>query len=275
MVWAILVIAVYFQLGIFLDTWQTFIYPEKRLWGEPYFPDWPNFLAFGLGLAAVISVSMLRLNMMGALCLLASVMTTSRMALVALVVLSVVWLRSVSKNHGNAAVLGIVLGLLIAIWIMLWDLAVALTGSLDTVAATGYFDRLFKLGDRSVIWMESAEIFAQNPLLGIGAIPLDESIGLSSSSIHNSYLEVTIRYGILGLVAWIFLFLPTAESLRNHKGLLSVFLFIAISAFFNNVLRHPHYLIMYGVLLALGSTITSGTRATAIRSGDRLRHQEQ
>ena len=271
---AILIIFAYIQLGIFSDTWQTFVYPEKRLWGEPYFPDWPNFLAFGLGLAAVIAVAVLRQNTIGALCLAASILTTSRMALVALVVVSIIWTRNIIRQHGILASLTILFSVLISIGLILWEYAVAVVDTFDVLYSSGYVDRLLKLGDRSTIWSRSFEIFAQHPLLGIGAVPLDETIGLPSSSIHNSYLEVTLRFGILGLVAWLFLFLPSFRSLKKHKGLIAVFLFIAVSAFFNNVLKHPHYLVLYGVLLAIGTMGSAVETESRRTSDDQTKHND-
>jgi len=271
---AALIVFTYLHLGLLSETWQTFIYPDKRLWGEPYFPDWPNFLAFGLGLAAIIAVSLLGLNSIGILCLTAAILTTSRMALVALAVLSVIWMRTIVREHGLFALFLLIGGALTTVSLILWDFAVALAEYYDAIVSTGYGDRLLKLGDRSAIWARSLEILNQHPLLGIGAVPLDESIGLPSSSIHNSYLEVTLRFGVLGLVTWFFLFLPSLRALQDNKGLIPVFLFVAISALFNNVLKHPHYLVMYGVLLAIGSS-SSVMRDTLRREqAERVRRKE-
>jgi len=251
LLWAMLVILAFFATGVYQDSWRVFVVPELRLWGEGLFPDWPNFLAFGLALSGLISLYVLRNHVVAHICLLAAVLTTSRMALLGVAIALVYYAVTAVRRHGLQVVLFLVLLVAFGVFFLLADRpAHTVAAFFDLWLNPAYLDRLTKIGDRQEIWEVSADLFADAPLLGIGSVPLDQGIGITSSSIHNSYLDVLLRFGLLGFVFWLLLVLPSPRLLSSAPFLIPLFVFFLVSALFNNVLRHPHYLFLYGVLLA-------------------------
>lgn len=249
-IWAVLVVFAWLSLGISAHGWRAFVYPELRLWGSAWFPDWPNFLAFGMGLAAILAACTLRMHVLSSLCLVGALLTTSRMAVLALALVGLHWVSCLLQRRRGPATLFAGSCLVAVVILANWSEVRLLWHQFNALLDSGLLARLVKFGDRAQIWSVSADFIARNPLLGIGALPLDEHIGLPSSSIHNSYLDVLVRTGILGLIAWLMLFFPSARSIAANKSLVYAFAFFALSAFFNNVLKHPHYMLVYGVLLA-------------------------
>lgn len=245
------IVVLFVVQGVYLQGSALFVVPELRLWGDGYFPDWPNFIGFGLGAAALMAVLWLRRIGLGALLATAAVLTTSRTPLIAVALLlaslPLVYARDwrlVSRVLAFCAVIGAAIVFAGWAWMTGWP---ASELSIDDQLAT----RLVKFGDRDGVWSRAFELMADN-WLGLGAVALDDSIGIPSSSIHNSYFDVLLRAGVLGLSAWLLAVLPYRWRSLGWRTWLLVAYFL-VASLFNNILKHPHYIMLFSVVAIAGT----------------------
>lgn len=213
--------------------------PELRLWGAPWFPDWPNFYAILLSVGFLLFLLHFRQPLAAAICLLAACLTTSRSVLLALVI-ALAWLAFTGERRlrlMRLAVLaiplvagGAVLGLLI----------------INSAHFQDFVERMSLLSDREDIWESSWRLFSGHPWFGVGGVMLDESVGHTGfASFHNSYGEILVRHGLVGFALWAFMLFAYAGRVRKSHGCTSILLFLLVSAVFQNTLRHPHLFMMF------------------------------
>ena len=223
----------------------SFLYmPELRLWGLGVFPDWPNFLAFGLGLGALVNGLLRSAHFSSAICLAAALATTSRTALIAVLVL--VLAKVARRRHlsvlGVAAVVG--LGLT-----MMGAVAVTLANPVLADIDPQVVERLAKTSDRARIWISALEMIADDPWLGIGPAQLNFDTGIAATSIHNSFFDIAIRFGLPALVLWLAWVLRVPHVTRSGGNRAWIAVYFLTSALVQNILRHPHYMMLYAALV--------------------------
>ncbi|QIL85384.1 O-antigen ligase family protein [Vibrio sp. HDW18] len=121
------------------------------------------------------------------------------------------------------------------------------------------------IGVRLDLWMHGVEIIAQNPLFGVGDSGLQASISKMTNPgaaiqphLHNQYLDLLARYGIVGTLV-IFLFcLALIFNLNNSafeyigNPLVNSMLMMLIFAGLTDVpLHHTHIIYLLTILCAL------------------------
>lgn len=233
--------------SIFYLPWSmgtlVFSVPHFRLWGAELFPDWPNFFAAMLSMAFIAAITLQRRWVIGLLCLAAAFLTTSRTIFLAVVVL-VGWYMLFGQKRYPAIGLAVVIGSLICAF----GIAILLATGMFT---SEFSARFFLISDRLTILSSSVNLIIEHPLTGVGGVVLDQRVGhLGAASFHNSYLEVAVRTGLLGLAIYLpLIFLPLVL-LRWSDTLIPLVLFVLAGSMFQNLLRHPHIAIVFSVLIA-------------------------
>lgn len=226
-----------------------FVYPMFRMWGEGYLPDWPNFIAFGLSLSFLLSYLVTRNKKIAMLNLVAAILTTSRIPILALMLL--IGMRFV-KRPIMAVAIGVIVVLLFFGLIQVMELM-----NYEIPEINQLIDRLGKTKDRENLFSYMFdELFLNNPLTGIGSVKMTIfNLNFNSSSYHNSYLEILVRYGSLTMIPYLFLIYPRNildfknDMIKSNYSYLVIASFVLFTAFFQNILKHPHYLMMYSVII--------------------------
>lgn len=226
------------------------IVPELRLWGTGIFPDWPNFYAIMLLCGFMGALLILKRPYVAALCLIAAVLTTSRMAIVG-VTIAFAW----------AIIAG---GRRVPRGLMLASAGAGAVTVAVLVLMSGYssdiIDRFILVSDRVAIFESAFEVLGQSPFLGVGGVLLDESVGHTGhASFHDTYLDVAVRQGLLGLSLFLALIVIGLSKLSIRSAVWPLLMLLLIGALFQNVLRHPHFAILFSAILfhiaqALGRT---------------------
>ena len=246
LMWSILVIAMAIYLRIDENGLLLFSVPEFRLWGADYFPDWPNYFAFLLSLAFLLNALLFKQTVPAILQLVAALLTTSRTPLIALgAFLTVLALRQVRKRPLRAMFVLVLFLLFVVVALPVLDLA---------STYSDFTDRLLVFEDREDIYSFGLDLVRESPGLGHGAILLDESIGFNGyPSFHNSYLDVAVRHGVVGLAIFIGLLVPPLRHVRRGGlAFVCIVSFVLIGSLFQNFLKQPHILMLYVVLAETG-----------------------
>lgn len=218
-----------------------FVIPDLRMWGAAYFPDWPNFLAASLTVAALWAWFLLGWRSFAVVTMLGAILTTSRTALLGLLIALLVDVITRLKRP-RAFVVAVVLVAVTGAWVFEYVSALP--------EAIYIRNRLLKSQDRELVVFAAVEIFKANPVTGIGPVALDESSGIPASSIHNSYLDILVRFGMLGFLPWLFLLRPPlGGDKRAFLAFGAAFLFFMVAALFNNIFKHPHLLLLFSAML--------------------------
>ncbi len=121
------------------------------------------------------------------------------------------------------------------------------------------------IGIRLDLWMHGVDIIAQNPLFGVGDSGLQDSISQMTNPgaaiqphLHNQYLDLLARYGIVGTLV-IFLFCLALVLNLNNSGfeyignpLVNSMLMMLIFAGLTDVpLHHTHLIYLLTILCGL------------------------
>jgi len=234
-----------------------FSVPDFRLWGNPYFPDWPNYLAFLLSVGFLLNTLLFRHPVFALIMLGAALLTTSRTPLLA-VALSIIPALFNSKVLVKVASLSVVL--LSALFLI--DLASSYMGDSEL------WSRLLIFEDRQEIFEYGLPLILDAPLLGHGSVLFDESIGFQGqASFHNTYLDVALRHGLVSLCLFLVLASPRLRDIRKGGApYASLVLFFLLGSFFQNFLKHPHIVLLYVVLLRAAPSFHG------LRKDGRVRH---
>lgn len=222
-----------------------FIYPALRDWAIHWLPDWPNYLAFLLGLAGILLTVRERHRWPAALCLSAAILTTSRTGMLAVAACGAVeaW-RMVHTRAGRwivgaACVAGV---LLVGPRVY----RIARTAAESPIVQ----QRLIRSDDRTALYRFSLGLVAKSPVFGIGAVLLDSSVGAPIASFHNGYLEQLVRGGGVGFLLWLVVMFPIRIWRRSSRASWLPIGYFAVAALFNTIYKDPHLFLIYSVLLA-------------------------
>ncbi|MCI8210385.1 hypothetical protein AUC61_12635 [Pseudomonas sp. S25] len=227
-----------YQVGLIM-----FSVADYRLWGANYFPDWPNYLAFMLGLGFLLGIFVERRFVLAAVCLIAAFMTTSRTPLFAL---GFALIFILFKMGWRARIISFLAGL-----VFLIISAVVLLPTADMGAE--FFVRLFLFSDRAEVYSSAWRLFEVSPYLGSGAVLLDERVGNhGAASFHNTYLDILVRQGFLGLIIFLALVFPNIRRARpEHVWMMgAIIMYFLVPSMFQNFLKHPHFVMIYSAILA-------------------------
>ena len=242
---AIGVVGLFVVTGQFRHGVDLFIFSDLRDWGRPWLPDWPNYLAFLLGLAGILLTVRERHRAAATLCILAAIATTSRTGMLAAVVCGGIWAWRMMRSRAGR-----------------WTLATAAVLVVAGVGPKAYRlisaaaesplvrQRLLRSDDRADLYRFSLGLVAKNPTLGVGAVLLDERIGAPVASFHNGYLEQLIRGGLVGFLVWLALMFPPRLWRASSRPVWIPIGYFAVCALFNTIYKDAHLFLIYSVLLA-------------------------
>lgn len=242
MLWAIAIVVMAVVLRIHQYGALLFSVPEYRLWGQAFFPDWPNFLAFLLAVAFMLNLLLFRKPLSAALLLFAALLTTSRTPLMAVVlsILALCFYRGSFRPRLFMVFAGAILIVTSVLLLLSFDFDKEL------------LDRMFIVEDRETIYSFALNLLRESPLLGHGAILLDESIGFDGfPSFHNSYLDVSVRHGLIALGVFLAVVIPGWKAIRTGGATyFAIVMFFLAGALVQNFLKHPHVIMIYIVILS-------------------------
>lgn len=235
-IYAILTLILLFYLQPYTTGVYMFLDSEARMWGDGLLPEWPN--VFAALLSVGIFLFWLRDDYKWLfLASLAAIVTTSRIALVALLIMG-----------GLELVRGIsITRVLVCLVVGVGALYLYSVISADVYWAEYLSNRLFKISDRFVILDSLMATFYEHPL-GIGNIPY-EVIGEGYVSYHSTFLKVLVRYGVLGFSLFLFILWPKNFFLKWDVRYFGFFCFLWIIGLFQDMLFHLHLAFLYSVLL--------------------------
>lgn len=218
-----------------------FIYDHYRNWAVDFIPDWPNLYCFNICVAGLLSLYVFKQRKLAFYFLFVALITTSRISLVYLsfVIALFVFELIKEKKYFQLSLLFIVIAFL--------GLKVMQFGNFE--GSNQLADRLNKTADRELVFSLLLQEFNENPVIGIGNVTVEDFLGFdaSVSSFHNTFLEVGVRYGAIGLI--IFLVLISPPHFRGDKSALLIILFFLICSLFQNILRHPHNVMIYSSII--------------------------
>ncbi|MFK7800616.1 MAG: O-antigen ligase family protein [Anaerolineae bacterium] len=227
-----------------------FISPTLRLWGDPWFPDWPNFFGSLLGIGFLLKVLLRKPWYWILISAAAILLTTSRTPLLAILIGLFFYGQTIYKKRGLLMALIFIFGSVATIlvylnWFWLGD---------TIVVSDQLQNRIFKFNDRQIIWTESLRLIQSRPILGHGSVQLS-TLSQYGYSFHNSYTEILIRHGIVAFVIWVAMLFPAKILKFRSSGYLHMVLYIALASMFNNLLKHPYFLMFLSVWIAHAADI--------------------
>ncbi len=237
-IYTVLVFVAFITLQPFVKYSNFFVNSEARMWAIDYLPEWPNVFCVFLVISFLINVA--RKNSLWALLnITAALLTTSRMALLGLLIFIVFYIVN-SKYHYKIAI-----GLFLTVLMSLFSYFL-----IENPFIQDYIEhRLFKTSDRSLIVDALLNVSSQYPL-GIGNIPFD-AIDSTYESYHSSFLKVAVRYGLPSLLVYIFLLWPYRFTHRFFNKVNMVFVFLFIVGMVQDMLFHMHFIYIFSALLLL------------------------
>ena len=250
---AVVVLAYFFYSGTYRDGLNAFIFAEGRMWGGAVLPAWPNVLCIELALGFLAFSFVPRRKYAMGLCLIAAILTTSRMAWLAIAICA---LHKASFKSA-ASILGVVF--MIACGSTAVAIVLSLTGVLsDSELLVLVLFRSGRVSDRQILFQHLIDLWLERPVFGWGAIDghfhADDELFAAQDfmSFHNSFLDVLVRGGILGFVMFAYLLMPWRRvdpGGSSNKARKTLMLYIVMAALFQNVFKHPGLSITYSVLL--------------------------
>ena len=244
------------------------------------FPD-PHMAAFYFGMTAFLSLSLIfnpqttkksRLwySVIGLSLLLATLLTFSRGAYLALIVAGIVGLviywkcLSISLKRVASAI------------VVMAALALILPGNPISDRLHSSFDQLDNsVAERALIWSQATQIIAEHPLLGVGlgnyAYHLEPAAHYRTPIYaHNTYLDIAVELGILPAVlfALLIIYSITTSLITNthhSRALALTLIFFATYALIDTPIFSPRVLPLLLVILAL-TTIQTKEEAEFVKT---------
>lgn len=211
---------------------------QMRMWGEGYLIEWPNVFCVFLVIGGFLFWIRKQYIWM-VLSFFAAVLTTSRMALLALALLIIyIILKNSSLKSFLYGLLVLVVGFSSYIFV-----------NSDEQFTEYVMSRLLKTEDRFLIYNDLVDTFSEN-FFGIGNVGFS-FINDMYVSYHSSFLKVLVRNGFIGLIAFVFIVMPKRPiaylSLKESIPLI----FLLGVGVVQDMLFHIHLIIVYSVLLGL------------------------
>ncbi len=225
---------------------ELFVYPNLRMWGSDLFPDWPNFLCFGLTLSFLLNSLVHKNFSHAALNLGAAVLTTSRLSIVGIVLgIGYLAMHVGMRRRMFPILFGAVL--------LIAGVMAIRTDAMEN--ADQIFQRLQKTQDREIVYEHLWRRFIDRPILGWGAVSArggDTEMAFQDDSVmsfHSSYLEILVRGGILSFIPYLYVIFPGNLWQYRRGPYTWLILLFLLCATVQNILKHPHYVMMFSALL--------------------------
>ncbi len=152
-----------------------------------------------------------------AICVLATVATVSRGGLVGLAVVSALLVYRL-RSVGGRLLIGMVIALLLAAAPSgYWNRM----GTIFSSSGTDYDER--GVATRVEVWQRGLDLFLRNPVTGVGIGQFENAAGALYGrnggwrAAHNSFIQIAVELGILGLVLFIGLLSTSIRSVRQTQ----------------------------------------------------------
>jgi hypothetical protein len=235
-VYVMLTFLAFVVLKPYLHGSAMFVSSTLRMWAEGYLIEWPN--VFCVFLCLGFYIRWIRGQKGWAfLTMTAALMTTSRIALAALVIyLLFTLLRS---RRAVKLLLTFILPLIL--------ITILTYLNANEEGAAYVENRLFKIGDRMHIFDLLYDIYVSNPF-GIGNVEFKD-IDTLYVSYHSSFLKVIVRYGFFGFLLFLFLIKPKAMMFNFKSKVNAPIVFLIFISIVQDMLFHMHLLIFYSAFL--------------------------
>jgi O-antigen ligase len=246
---SIYIVCMFFKLSAYKYGISIFVIPEYRMWGQNVIYDWPNFICmipiFGYFINYLRSE---KVSFSCVLCMMASIMTTSRVAIVAIVFFMIIW----GINNKKKIII-----LLTAFFFFLFEHILVLFSDKSISS------RLTKSNDREHLFTGLIAAWEENPILGWGAVKVSTVFpDTYYDSFHNSYLEVLVKGGAISLALYLLLFaaytfcLMGSTKFKNKTQRINSFIFLCFifsACLVQNYLKHPHVIILFSIFCLAGA----------------------
>lgn len=183
---------------------------------------------------------------------------------VAIIYLVITTIKPIWKYY-IASILSIILLLGVFYTIFQQEINARIVQTQNEIALIKQGNLTSSIGIRLDLWMHGVDIIAQNPLFGVGGSGLQDSISQMTNPgaaiqphLHNQYLDLLARYGIVGTLV-IFLFCLALVLNLNNSGfeyignpLVNSMLMMLIFAGLTDVpLHHTHLIYLLTILCGL------------------------
>lgn len=219
--------------GLFSNLIYTLV--KNRSWGEEYIPFYGNGLALVMSFCGML-IYFYRSKILGTLILLFALLTTSRIPILSI---SLIFIYEIVMAKTPVKIVLFVVFLVSSIFIIsVWDTRLVQLG-----------ERIAKTSDREEIYSIGFKVLNDYPLLGVGPI----HIGNKFDHLHNSYLDVSARHGILSLIPYLLIifFRPYVKmSLKDFV----ILIFIISVALFQIAFRHLNFAILISFWFIIRNT---------------------
>lgn len=105
--------------------------------------------------------------------------------------------------------------------------------------------------DRINRWIIALKTLNYSPLFGFGPGSYGgRAVSFENEEVHNTYLDLALNAGILGVIIFLLLLFDVFRSLGNNKFLKSGLLALCVCIVFNFYLRHPFFWVNIMILLS-------------------------
>lgn len=231
-VMSIAIIALFFYTGTYNNVIQ--MYSNNRMWGESYLSGWPNDVVIPLLVGLWISIWKKSDDRVGKiLILVALALTTSRLGLLGgTLIVFFYCLRYIWKKK-----MLIVFSILLIICGCLFVPQIVNNMLIQAPTLRQYW---LKTADRVDIVQSVIKYVELRPLLGFGGNSLAQItniygnfslIGANWAQAHNWILEMSLRYGLIGMLLFSIFLISLLNGIRDKDKKLMFFLFIIFGLF--------------------------------------------
>ncbi|ENM3849527.1 O-antigen ligase family protein [Vibrio cholerae] len=272
MVYYIIVIsAIFCGLNAFYERYVLNIYRVGIATNSIPYALYVSFLVLSCVYLLLISQSKtlkLLASIGGLLSLSAIIMTDVRGVIlflpVAIIYLVITTIKPIWKYY-IASILSIILLLGVFYTIFQPEINARIVQTQNEIALIKQGNLTSSIGIRLDLWMHGVDIIAQNPLFGVGDSGLQDSISQMTNPgaaiqphLHNQYLDLLARYGIMGILV-MFLFCLALVFNLNNSGfeyignplVNSMLMMLIFSGLTDVPLHHTHLIYLLTILCGL------------------------
>lgn len=222
---AVYIICLFLILGKYKDI--DYVLAYDRLWAQRFVPSFPNGICLSLIMALWISVERKKGFIGKCLIVLACLLTTSRTALLGCAMVILYWFYSMVKKNKKY--------LFLLVGFLLFVLAIGVM--ICKIYFPAIWSRLFYMQDRLELVTIVMHFIKLRPLTGFGGntlYQLYEPYEFMPETLyqhsHNLFLEIMLRYGVIGFILFFTALLILYRDIDSSKKkfIFVVFLFLGL-----------------------------------------------
>ncbi len=156
--------------------------------------------------------------------------TASRSSLLAVLCMSIAFIACKTRPFNNSCL--IMLAVLCSLTLFSWHAADLISESAELVSkALDSHSRVFYTDDngrdnlKEIAWQR----FNNSPYFGVGSQLSKIKIGDEDFSVHNGYIELLLRYGLLGIIFLVTLFLQLFTAIMKQSNFYKTVSFVSLT----------------------------------------------